>query len=180
MKQLFILFSLLFVCFAGSSQITKTYTLNSDAFYYEFKITTDDILAEATGKTSATFTLLVNKGEPVEVVWYVDLDTIAYASGTDSLNFDIKYNYKIFSDESYTTLKTITYDGDGTGDYGALVADSSYLYPTGQSNWNNVPMTRPEFGRYYQLSITQTTGAGMGVINDRLRIVAIKAKVYKR
>lgn len=178
MKQLILLSSLIFVFAVGSSQVTKTYTLPDGSYYYEFPITSADILDEATGKTSATFTLTVNKGEPVNVVWYVDLDTIKYSSGTDSLNFDLKYNYKVFADQSYTTLKTIAYDGDGTGDYGAMISDSSYIMPTVDKK--NVPLTAPEFGRIFQLSITQTTGAGMGVINDKLRIIAIKAKVYKR
>ncbi len=103
-----------------------------------------------------TYTVNVNKNVPVNVYWYLEMDSIKSSSGTDSINVDVKLNYKHFSNQAaYTTAKTVAVDLDGSGDYKSLVADSSYLQSTNfTTNGDNVYLGKPDFANIFQLSIT--------------------------
>jgi hypothetical protein len=184
MKKLIFIVGLILAFVSSQAQIAKTIVLdanpnNSKYTYYEFPITASDYMTGYVN-TTATFTVDINKEVPCEVVWYLDLDSVKM-TGTDSLNVDVKHNYKIFADESYTTLKTVAVDLDGAGDYGASIKDSSYLYPIGAgAAGKNIALAKVEFGRYHQLAISHTTGAGVGKLGDRIKIVKVACKVYLR
>lgn len=158
------------------------FKLAENQYYYEFTIPASHYITGYTNASGITYSVDINKDAPCNVVWYVDMDSVKSSSGTDSMNVDVKQNYKIFTDQSYTTLKTIAVDLDQNGDYGAAVLDSSYIIPTGSGTAGNknISLTRPEFGRIHQLSITPTSGPGVGKVNDRVKVVKVAIKIYKR
>jgi len=181
MKKLFSILLLALVGFVAFGQTNisyiKTLDVNessSEFSYYSFPLGSSDYLAAT--KDSALFTVNLNKHYPCEVYWFVKIDTVA---APDSANLNIKHNYKRFSDESYTTLKTRSWDGDGTGDFSSAVIDSSYLNGNYVLN-KNISLTKPEFARIHQLSITPTPGAGIGKNNDRILIKKVEVKVVVR
>lgn len=181
---LLLLFSTVLV--SAQTNIVKSKIMNSnetsvDYSFYEFPMSSSDFLAGT--KDSAVFTVYLNKPYPCEVYWFVQADTIKSASGTDSINLDIKHNYKRFDDETaWTTLKTVAWDGDANGDYKSAILDSSYLVPTGSGSAGNknVPLAKPEFARIHQLTLTPTTGPGLGKLNDKIIIRKVAVRVVIR
>lgn len=166
-------------------QSTKTLSKNvydSDYAYYEFPMTSQDYITGYVNASGLTYTVTLNKDVPSNVIWYLEMDSVKSSSGTDSINVDIKLNYKHFSQQSaYTTAKTIAVDLDNAGDYKALVADSSYIMPTNfTAGGDNVYLGKPDFANIYQLSITPTSGAGVGKLNDRVTIKKVVCRVKLR
>jgi hypothetical protein len=186
-KSIFIIvLSILALGLFAQTNIVKTVTLSNNPLdnnytYYSFPLSaTSDYLAGT--KDSALFTVYTNKSVPVEVSWYVALDTANMGSNSDSCNMNIKENYKKFDEQSFTTLKTIAWDGDATGDYAAEVSDSTYLVfpPLAATSTRNISLTKPEFSRIFQLSITPTSGAGIGTYRDKFRISKVIVSVKLR
>jgi hypothetical protein len=185
-KIIFIsLISIFSIGLFAQTNIVKTVTLSNNPTdntytYYSFPLGASDYLAGT--KDSALFTVYVNKSVPVEVSWWLSLDTANMGTNADSINMNIKENYKKFDDATYTTLKTIAWDGDATGDYAAEVSDSSYIgWPALKAaSTRNISLTAPEFARIYQLSITPTSGAGLGTYHDKFRISKVIVSVKLR
>jgi hypothetical protein len=183
-KSIFIIvLSILALGLFAQTNIVKTFTLPNNPLdnnytYYSFPLGTSDYLAGT--KDSALFTVYTNKSVPVEVSWYVALDTANMGSNSDSCNMNIKENYKKFDEQSFTTLKTIAWDGDATGDYAAEVSDSSYIVKPPTAGSYNVSLTKPEFARIFQISITPTSGAGLGTYRDKFRISKVIVSVKLR
>lgn len=154
-----------------------------DYYQLEFPVvSTTDYITGYVHTTGLTYTATVTDPRPCQVLWYIAMDSIKSASGTDSINVDVKWNHKKFAAESYTTLKTIAVDLDANGDYASAVLDSSYIIPTGSGDAGNknIPLARPEFSRIFQLSITPTSGAGVGKLNDKVVIKKVYCKVIYR
>lgn len=183
MKKILILL-ISIVCFAVVSAQTDTkVTLGANEYYYSFTVPSTHYITGYTNTAGFTYTVDINKTAPCNVVWFAELDSVKSSSGTDSINVDIKQNYKLFNEQtSWTTQKTVAADLDNAGDYVNVIADSSYIIPTGSGGAGNknIPLTKIDFGRLHQLSVTPTSGAGVGKVNDRVKIVKVICKVYQR
>jgi len=189
MKKYLLSLILLITSASLFAQLDRNVTLSKNVYdanysYYSFPVVaTTDYITGYTNYTGLTYTVTLNKDVPTNVVWYLELDSTKSASGTDSINVDVKLNFKHFDGQAtYTTLKTIAVDLDGSGDYKAVVADSSYIVPTGSGSAGNknVSLLKADYANVVQLSITPTTGPGVGKINDKVVIKKVYCRVKLR
>ena len=156
-----------------AQDLTRTKTLSrnesrQEYSYYSFPMSTSrDYIA--VDHDELVYEININKHSPAEVQWYLAIDTIG---APDSMNVDIDLDFQVYEAEGYTTLKLTAWDGDNDGDLAAAIRDSSHI------GVQILPLNAPVFARQSRLSMTPTTGAGVGVVGDRANIIAVIAKVH--
>ena len=104
MKNLIILFIGILCALTVSAQDrTVSHTLRVNHTYFDYTGVAADTVSNNADSLAVAFTL--NKEYPVQYYIYLDIDTVSSSSTT------IKLQGKVFSDESYTDISSVSFGG---------------------------------------------------------------------
>lgn len=118
MRKFILFLALAAVCMVGYSQ-TKSATLNTGTYYYEFRMGASDTIIKS---DTLIYQVTLNKMEPIRLQVQIDMDSISGA-GHDS----IFLQGRVFSPDGWSAIDTAVFAHTGTGIF-TLYNISSDLY----------------------------------------------------